>query len=264
MVDKTNKNESPISQKFISDFFIAYSITTSSVLTTLSSDLSIRKFHILSTMIRLALVDDHNMFRAGLRAILDDVQDIEVILESKNGKEFLDNFHEDVDIILMDLDMPGLNGMQTMEALHRKKSGANVIFVSSNKEPALIGNLMELGARGYLHKEAEKQELIDAIYSVNDSGYYFNDLVSQSMLVKLAGKEQISPKFNQVEQLSEREKEVLDLICEELTTAEIADKLFISPKTVENHRSRIMDKTGSRNIAGLVVYAIKNKLVNVG
>lgn len=215
-------------------------------------------------MIHLALVDDHNMFRAGLQSILSTIEDIKVVLESENGRDFLEEFKEGIDIVLMDLDMPGMNGMQTMEALHQKKSGAKVIFVSSNKEPSLIGNLMELGARGYLHKEADKEELINAIYSVNESGYYFNDLVSQSMLVKLAVKDQIRPIFNQGEQLSDREQEVLHLICREKTSTEIAEELFLSPKTVENHRSRIMDKTGSRNIAGLVVFAIKNNLIDVG
>ena len=215
-------------------------------------------------MIRIAIVEDHQMFREGLKAILSGFDDMEIVLECENGQEFLDNMNDEISIVLMDMEMPGLNGMQAMEALYQAKSEAKVIFVSQNREPSSISRLMELGARGYLVKDAKSEELKNAIHSVHETGYYFNDLVSQAMLINLANKDQIRPTFNSGEHLSDREQEVLQLICEELTTAEIGEKLFLSPKTVENHRSHIMSKTGARNSAGLVVYAIKNKLIDVG
>ena len=214
-------------------------------------------------MTRLAIVDDHKMFREGLKSIISDFEGMEVVVDFENGREFLDHVKQDIDIVLLDLEMPDFNGIQTMEALHQSKSDIKVIFVSQNKEAGLISNMMELGARGYLFKDAEAEELKNAIHSVSETGYYFNDIVSQSMLIKLAGKDHVKPTFNHGEHLTDREQEVLQLICEELTTAEIGKKLFISPKTVENHRSRIMEKTDARNSAGLVVYAIKNKLINV-
>ena len=117
----------------------------------------------IAKMIRLALVDDHNMFRAGLKSLLSSIEDMEVVVECENGKDFLESEIDSIDIVLMDLDMPDMNGMEAMEALHRQNSGVKVIFVSSNKEPSLISSLMELGARGYLHKEAGEDELKNAI-----------------------------------------------------------------------------------------------------
>lgn len=216
-------------------------------------------------MINLAIVDDHQMFRSGMAALIQKMSGVKITLECNNGKELLDKLSDhSVDIVLLDLEMPELNGIQTMEKLHQQKSEVKVMVLSSNKEQMMIGSLMELGAKGYLLKEADEKELERGIRSVYETGYYFNDLVSQALLVKLANKDQINPSFNGGEHLSKREKEVLDLICQELTTTEIADKLCLSPKTIENHRSRIMDKTGVRNTAGLVVFAIKNKLIDVG
>ncbi len=215
-------------------------------------------------MIKIALVDDHQMFRDGLRSVLSGKNKMEIVLECENGQEFLDFKKDDLDLAIMDLDMPEFNGLQTIEALRQRKEDVKVIFVSQNREAGMIGRLMELGARGYLPKDSKTEELIEAIRSVHETGYYFSDLVSQSMLAKLAEKDEISPKFNNGESLTDRETEVLRLICEELTTQEIGEKLFLSPKTVENHRSRIMSKTGARNSAGLVMYAIKNKVVDAG
>ncbi len=215
-------------------------------------------------MIRLAIVDDHKMFREGLKSLISEFEGMEVVLDCAKGLDFLGEDKSNIDIVLLDIEMPEFNGMQVMEKLHQNNSEIKVIFVSQNKEPIIISKMMELGAKGYLLKEAEPEELKMAIHSVHETGYYFNDLVSQSMLIKLAHLEHVKPTFNKGEHLSNREQEVLQLICEELTTAEIAEKLFISYKTVENHRSRIMEKTGARNSAGLVVYAIKNKLIDVG
>ena len=216
-------------------------------------------------MIRIALVDDHSMFRQGLASVIPSVPGMEVVLKCNNGQEFLDQYFDlNVDIALLDLEMPVLNGIETLEKLQQKKDSVSTIIVSSNKEPHLISSLMELGAKGYMLKEADTDELTKAILSVHETGFYFNDLVSQAMLVRLASKDEINPTFNGNEHLSEREKEVLQLICEEFTTQEIGDKLFISHRTVENHRKRVLDKCGARNTAGLVVFAVKNNLVNVG
>ncbi len=215
-------------------------------------------------LIKIALVDDQRMFRDGVKALVSSFENIDIIHECSNGKEFLEQISSDLDMVLLDLEMPEFNGLETMEELHKTQSATKVIFVSQNQEPIMITRLMELGAKGYLTKDASSEELHRAILSVHQTGYYFNDLVSRSLLTKLANKEVVNPTFNYVEQLSNRECEVLQLICEEFTTKEIAEKLFLSPKTVENHRTRIMDKTGVRNTAGLVVFAIKNDLYDVG
>ncbi|MCB0768648.1 MAG: response regulator transcription factor, partial [Flavobacteriales bacterium] len=121
-------------------------------------------------------------------------------------------------------------------------------------------HLMELGANGYVVKTAEPDEIENAIRAVSDSGYHFSELVSRVMLHGLVNKEKVKPTFNDTDPLSEREQEVLCLICQELTTTEIAGKLFLSPRTVEGHRNNILLKTGARNTAGIVVYALTRGL----
>ena len=216
------------------------------------------------TKLNIAVVDDHALFRSGLISLLSEIASFNVLLDCENGEEFVS--HPDatsVDIVLMDLEMPKMNGMQMLEHLIQEGYKTKVIVISSHDQEKFIVHLMELGAAGYLLKNAQFEEVCNAIHSVNETGYYFNDLVSQVMLKGLMIKNRVKPTFKDVDALSEREIEVLKLICEENTTAEIADKLFISPRTVDGHRNHIMDKTGVRNTAGIVVFALKNNLVSL-
>lgn len=215
-------------------------------------------------MIKIAIIDDHSIFRSGLKNLLESIPECSVSLECSNGKEFLDAIENTkVDIALLDLDMPVLNGLETIEALKQLNTDIKTIILSSSKDANMIASLMEIGANGYLLKDTSGEELRIALFSVQQTGFYFNDLVSKAMLSKLSYKKDIAPTFNYGESLSDREMEVLCLICDELTTSEIADQLFISPKTVESHRAKIMQKTGARNAAGIVMFAIKNKLIDV-
>ncbi|MCT4624956.1 MAG: response regulator transcription factor [Schleiferiaceae bacterium] len=215
-------------------------------------------------MINIAIVDDHKLFREGIASILSEKEGIKVVLQAENGEEFLNQLGKtSIDVALLDLEMPVLNGIQTMEVLYQNNSETRVIIVSQNKKSEVISSLMLLGAKGYLQKDASPNDLYEAILAVKHTGFYFNDLVSRAKLVELASEEQINPQFNYGEELTPREKQVLELICNEFTTQEIAARLILSPKTIENHRSRIMDKTGVRNTAGLVVFAIKHNLYYV-
>lgn len=214
-------------------------------------------------MPKIALVDDHKMFRDGLVAILKRQDNVTIVFECQNGQELLDRITNDIDIVIMDLDMPKLNGIQCMERLQAEFPLCKVIILSQSKDPSLICQLMEFGARGYIHKMDDSETLVHAIQSVDATGYYFNDLVSATLLKKLAMGTQIDPLFDIKSQLSKRETQVIELICQAKTTNEIANELFLSPKTVNNHRARILDKTGTGNTAGLVVFAIKNNIVSV-
>jgi DNA-binding NarL/FixJ family response regulator len=215
-------------------------------------------------LINIAIVDDHKLFREGIASILSEKEGIKVVLQAENGEEFLNQLGKtSIDVALLDLEMPVLNGIQTMEVLYQNNSETRVIIVSQNKKSEVISSLMLLGAKGYLQKDASPNDLYEAILAVKHTGFYFNDLVSRAKLVELASEEQINPQFNYGEELTPREKQVLELICNEFTTQEIAARLILSPKTIENHRSRIMDKTGVRNTAGLVVFAIKHNLYYV-
>ena len=208
-------------------------------------------------MIRLALADDQLLFLRGMALLLRDMAGVQVVLECSNGAELLAGIESNpIDIVLLDLEMPVMDGMETMRRLRSEFPAVKVIVLSSHDEEKFISYLMELGANGYMMKNAEPDEIDTAIRSVAESGYYFSDAVSKVMLHALVKKKQVKPTFHSIDPLSERELEVLRGICQELTTAEIAERIFVSPRTVDFHRNNLLLKTGARNAAGLVVYAM--------
>lgn len=208
-------------------------------------------------MIRLALADDQVLFRKGMALLLRDMAGAHVVLECANGEELLAGLQSTaVDIVLLDLRMPVMDGTEAMRRIRLEHPAVKVIVLSTHDEDDFIARLMELGANGYMLKTAEPDEIDTAIRSVHATGYFFSDRVSNVMLHGLVKKKQVKPTFNDTDPLSERELEVLYGICRELTTAEIGEKIFVSPRTVEFHRNNLLLKTGARNAAGLVVYAM--------
>jgi DNA-binding NarL/FixJ family response regulator len=214
--------------------------------------------------IKIALVDDHRLFRKGLMSILQQNEDFEVLFDAVNGREFLEHPKlSKVDVVLLDIQMPELDGIATTKLLREKNEKIKIIILSMHDEDQFILHLMEIGANGYLLKDTDTDEVILAIKKVHDSGVYFSDFVSRAMLRKMNKNTQTSNKiFNYKTDLSTRELEVLKHICEGLTTTEIGDKMCISPRTVEGHRLRTMEKLGVNNTAKLVAFAIKNDLVD--
>ncbi len=189
--------------------------------------------------------------------LLSGLAGARVVLECANGQELLDGLKETkVSIVLLDLEMPVMDGMETMRRLRIEHPTVKVIVLSTHDEEKFITHLMELGANGYMLKSAEPDEIDLAIRSVAESGFYLSDEVNKVLLHGLVKKKQVSPTFNDIDPLSERELEVLRAICQEQTTAEIAARIFVSPRTVEFQRNNLLLKTGDRNIAGLVVYAM--------
>jgi two-component system, NarL family, response regulator DegU len=213
--------------------------------------------------IRIALVDDHKLFRNGLFAILSQVADFQVVFEATNGREFLNHPQiNEIDVVLLDIKMPELDGIATTKILREKNQDLKVIILSMHDEDQFIMHLMEIGANGYLLKDSDIDEVITAIKKVNDSGIYFSDIVSRVMLKKMAKGPKSSPRFfNYKTDISDREIEVLKHICDGKTASEIAEHLFISPRTVDGHRLRIMEKLGVNNTAKLVAFAIKNNII---
>lgn len=212
-----------------------------------------------TTMIRISLVDDHKLFRSGIRALLSAYDNFEVVSESDNGKEFTETVeHMKPDVVLMDLEMPEMDGMETTKYLKEHHPDVKVIVISMHNDEKFIVHLMEIGAHGYLLKNADPEDIVSAILSVHETGYHFTELVSRVLLHGLVKGEKVKPSFLPGNDLTTREIEVLKLICQENTAAEIGEKLFISPRTVEGHRNNLLIKTGARNIAGIVVFAMKN------
>ncbi|ARK09289.1 response regulator transcription factor [Fibrivirga algicola] len=215
--------------------------------------------------IKLALVDDHNLFRRGIASILGQVADFELVLEASNGQEFIDKIPRRVpDVVLLDLQMPVLDGTATADYLREHYPMIKIIVLTMHDEDRMVLHLLEKGVSGYLLKDSDPDEVERAIRKVIDEGVYLNEFVSRAMLRKMTNKTTVvkqSTLYNSKILLSEREKEVLKLICEGMSTAEISDKIFLSPRTVEGHRLRILEKTGTKNTAGMVAYAFKNGLV---
>ncbi|SEP59598.1 response regulator transcription factor [Neolewinella agarilytica] len=210
--------------------------------------------------VRIALVDDQKLFRGGMKMILADRSDFEVVFEAKNGKQFFERLaFEPVDVVILDVEMPEMDGIETLERLRSTHDNIRVIMLTMHDSDRLISHLMELGANGFLLKDEDPDVVCEAVERVAAEGIFFRDYVSKALLKKSRNKMNsdnlIKPR------ISDREMEVLQLICKEFTSKEIAEKLFISYRTVEGHRRSLQEKTGSRNIVGLVMYAVQNGLV---
>ena len=214
------------------------------------------------SMINIAIADDYKIFRDGLKVGMAADQNLNVVLEADNGEDLLKGLKDQkVDVIIMDLKMPIMDGMEATKEVRKKFDGIKVLVVTMYDDDKFIIHLMENGANGYLLKNADSDEIRKSIYAVHHNGYYFNDLVNKALLKKLVLKGNIKPSFNQDVELTERELEVLKLICEEKTAAEIGREIFLSPRSVEGIRQRLIEKVGVRNTAGLVMFAIKNGIV---
>lgn len=207
---------------------------------------------------KIALVDDHKLFRKGIRSLLEEINGIEVVFEAANGQELLDQMAQNpAQIILLDLEMPVMDGVTVLPLIREQYPATKVIILTMHQDDQFIVHLLELGAQGYLLKDTELEELENALDSVEKNGFYFNDRTSRAMLTRLVRKQKIIPTFSDIDPLTEREQDVLLLICKEKTTAEIAEELFLSPRTIEGYRNRLLEKTGAKNTAGLVVFAAR-------
>jgi DNA-binding NarL/FixJ family response regulator len=212
--------------------------------------------------IRIAIADDYKIYRDGLKVGLANDENMQVVLEADNGEDLINGLPgAKPDVIIMDLKMPIMDGMEATKEVRKKFDAIKILVVTMYDDDKFIIHLMEIGANGYLLKNADADEIRKAIYSVHENGYYFNDLVNKALLKKLILKGQCKPSFNQNIELTERELEVLKLICEEKTAAEIGKEIFLSPRSVEGIRQRLIEKVGVRNTAGLVMFAIKNSMV---
>ncbi|AMP98433.1 LuxR family transcriptional regulator [Pedobacter cryoconitis] len=212
--------------------------------------------------IKIAIADDYAIFRDGLKVGLNQDKAMEVVLEAGNGTELLDGLaQQKVDVILMDLRMPGMDGMEATKQIKKHYEHIRIIAVTLHDEDSFVIHLMEIGAHAYLLKDANPVEIREAIYAVHLNGYYFNDLVNKALLKKIITKGNFKPTFKHKIELSERELEVLQLICDEKTAIEIGTEIFLSPRSVEGIKQRLIDKIGVRNTAGLVLFAVKNGLI---
>jgi len=218
-------------------------------------------------IIKLAIADDEALFRAGMSFILTRVKNFEIIFEAENGSDLIEKLKvapEKPDVILMDLKMPLLNGVESTKILQKEYPEIKVIAVTSYDGKSFITNMIDVGASSYLLKNTSPKIVVHTINEVYDKGFYYDERV-----LKIIHENLLSAKSKRIKSdldnnlLTKREKEILELICNQYTTNEIADKLFISPRTVEGHRNNLLLKTESKNVAGLVIYGIQKKLIEL-
>ncbi|OIV43913.1 response regulator transcription factor [Flavobacterium johnsoniae] len=216
----------------------------------------------MNTIIKIALVDDEVLFRKGIAFLLQREDNIEIIFEASNGEELVNKLLENEvkpDIIIMDLKMPVLNGVEATKIIRKSFPEIKIIALTSYDSKSFIANMIQVGAVAYLIKNTTPKDLIKTINEVNKKGFYYNEsvlkIIQETIVSSKNSKGNLETSF-----LSPREIEILQLICLQKTTSEIAEHLFLSPRTVEGHRNNLLLKTESRNIAGLVVYAIQNEI----
>lgn len=213
--------------------------------------------------IKIAIADDHKIVRQGYCALFNTENSVKLVFDVENGREVLNQLEKnEIDVLLLDIDMPVLNGKQTLNILNVKYPDVKVIMLSMYFDDFHIAEFVTNGARGFLAKNTDFDDVIDAIHSVNDQGYYFNNKISKVLLTKLIHSKKINPIFS-LDPLTDNEIEVLRLICNEKTNIEIGQILNKSKKTIDGYRSRIALKTNARNTAGMVIYAIKHGIFQV-
>lgn len=219
--------------------------------------------------IRIALADDEVLFRKGVSFILQRKRNIDVIFEACNGEEMVSFLRENKinntnpDIIIIDLKMPVLNGVEATKIIHSEFPEIKIIALTSYNTKSFIANMIDVGAASYLVKSTTPQELLTTINEVYENGFYYNDEVLQVIHECLASPKKKSKGRFLEEQLTNREVEVLKLICKQHSGAEIAEKLFLSTRTVEGHRNNLLRKTECKNMIGLIIYAINNEYVTI-
>ena len=215
-------------------------------------------------MIRIALVDDHALFRRGLRLLLESHPDFEVVADAASGEEFLAEVERLCpDVVFMDYAMPGLNGAATTERALALRPELKVISLSMFGDNAYYSSMASSGARGFLLKDSEFDEVVEAVETLCAGGTYMSESLMSSLSQSIRSVQNPVPAVAETDLLSEREVEILVGICQGLSTQEIADRCFISKRTVDKHRANILEKSGCKNTASLVVYAIRQGLVEV-
>ncbi|SHF89210.1 response regulator transcription factor [Flavisolibacter ginsengisoli] len=215
----------------------------------------------LDSIIKVAIADDHALFRTGVKTSLSSRKDIQMIAEAENGMQLMNLLkHIKPDVILLDIHMPIMDGYTTLPEIKKLYPEMKVIMLSMNNDPSIITKMMEIGANSYLTKESDSETIYQAIKTCYEQEFFFNDLTNKALLNGLRMKKpQESPMQEVV--LTDKEITILKLMCEEKSTKEIADIVDLSPRTVEAIRDKLKTKTGVKSMAGLVMYAVKAGIV---
>lgn len=216
-----------------------------------------------SKKLKLYIVDDHKLFREGLKLLLSTQDFVHYIYEASNGREFIENLSfVDCDVVLMDIEMPEMNGVEATEKALQMRPDLKIIVLSMYGDEQYYYKMVDAGVKGFVLKNSGIEKVITAIHKVAAGENYFSEELLINILNNMRDNGKNEPDTPDSE-ISEREMEILYYVCLGLSNQEIADKLFISKRTVDKHRANLLSKTGCRNTAALVMYAIKNKLIAI-
>lgn len=216
--------------------------------------------------IKIAITDNEELFRKGIRTLLEREDDFKILFEANNNQELIEQISPDrlPDIILMDVKTPISKSVKTLKIIHKKHPSIRIIALTSYSNKFSVLNMINNGAAAYLLKNTNFKTVVKTIKNVFKEGIYYDDMVSEIINEYNLNSKKINQKVKLHESsLSKREHQILELICSQLTSSEIAQKLNISRRTVDGHRNRMLLKTASKNIAGLVIYGIKQQLIEV-
>lgn len=218
--------------------------------------------------IKIALIDDEQLILEGVKMLLSNEKNISVCLTSNNGPDFIEKLgnlsaDEFPHIALVDVQMQPMNGFELVEILKEKYPDLRIIILSSHYKTSILGYMVKLGVSAFLPKNSDRKTFIDAITMVYKNGVFFTAEDHQMLFTYMNSSAKKKSLFEMDDELSEREKDVVKLICQEYTNNEIGEKLFISPRTVESHRQRILEKIGAKNTVGIVIYAVVNNIYSL-
>lgn len=212
--------------------------------------------------IKVAIADDHKIFRDGIRMALKDREFLNVVWEAEDGKDLMHKLKLKLpDVILMDIRMPEIDGINAIGLIRKEYESIKIIVLTMYDDQEMITKMMEMGANAYLTKTTDPDEIYQAILTCMNDDFYFNDLVNKAVLLKLQHKKTVRQFYPNPVKFSEKEIKILKLIAEDKTTEEISKEVFLSPRTIETIRQNMKQKAGSKTIAGLVMYAMRNKIV---
>lgn len=214
-------------------------------------------------MIKVAIADDHKIFRDGIKMALTGKEYLKIIWEAEDGKDLIHKMKIKLpDVLLMDIRMPEMDGINAISILRKEYEAVRIIVLTMYDDQEMIAKMMEMGANAYLTKTTDPEEIYKAILTCMNDDFYFNDLLNKAVLMKLQQKKTTRQFFPNPATFNEKELNILRLLAQDKTTEEISKEVYLSPRTVETIRQNMKTKVGAKTIAGLVIYGMRNKLIN--
>jgi DNA-binding NarL/FixJ family response regulator len=216
-------------------------------------------------IIKIAIADDHKIFRDGIKMALGGKENLKMLWEAEDGKDLMHKVAiKKPDVLLMDIRMPEIDGINAIEMLRKEYEDIKIIVLTMYDDQQMISKMMEMGANAYLTKTTDPEEIYEAILTCMNDDFYFNALVNNAVMGKLLQKKNVRQHYGKTIAINFNEKEIkiLHLLAEDKTTEEISKTIFLSPRTIETIRQNMKSKVGAKTIAGLIMYGMRNKLID--